>query len=238
MGARRACPLHDARGSSGSSRGCYEPAAAVVACFIMMQAKATTCSPARVCAYRSKSLMRRRKRVAHAKDRSTTHRRGRRTKPRFASGSLMTSNVMPWAAAALAACAPVDIGNIDRVAGDGLHGACEPFDLAAFFGADRRNMKREQRTQRADCHVEFRSLPALATVIAGTLAALGGGAQHPTVDDSGAGLGSAPAARRRTARRSSTRAFSNQVESPDDSGNAENQNLRAVDPMQSDRELL
>lgn len=38
--------------------------------------------------------------VAHANDRSTTQRRGRRTKPRLASGSLITSSVMPCMAAA------------------------------------------------------------------------------------------------------------------------------------------
>jgi hypothetical protein len=36
----------------------------------------------------------------------------------------------------------------------------------------------------------------------------------------------------------SVKAFSNQVESPDDSENAVNQKLGAVDPMQSDRKPL
>ena len=38
---------------------------------------------------------------------SSTHRRGKRTKPRLASWSLMTSRRIPWASACAAGCAPV-----------------------------------------------------------------------------------------------------------------------------------
>ena len=91
----------------------------------------------------------------------------------------------------------VDISDLDLIAGDGLHGAGEPFHLAAILGAGRCPMKREQMTQRLDGHVDLRALLApfdvaqesLATVIAGALAALRRGAQGSAVDDGGGGFG-------------------------------------------------
>jgi hypothetical protein len=45
--------------------------------------------------------------VAQPKERSTTQRRGRSTKPRFASGSVTTSRAIPSSAAAISAFGPV-----------------------------------------------------------------------------------------------------------------------------------
>jgi len=83
----------------------------------------------------------------------------------------------------------IDLGDVDIVPGDGLHGPRKPFDLATILGAGRRHMKREQMPQRVDRPVEFRSFLALAAVIAGTFATLGRGAQRPAVDDCRGRLG-------------------------------------------------
>lgn len=83
----------------------------------------------------------------------------------------------------------IDLGDVDIVPGDGLHGPRKPSDLATILGAGRRHMKREQMPQRVDRHVEFRSFLALAAVIAGTFATLGRGAQRPAVDDCRGRLG-------------------------------------------------
>lgn len=90
---------------------------------------------------------------------------------------------------ALTGIALVDIGDVDIVSGDGLHGSGKLFDLATIFGASWCNMKRKQMTQRVYRHVKLRTLLAFATVIAGTLAALGREAQRPAIDDRGGRLG-------------------------------------------------
>ena len=78
-----------------------------------------------------------------------------------------------------AGIALIDIGDVDVVAGDGLHGPREPLDLATILGVGWRHMKREQMAERIDRHMEFRALLALAAIIAGTLATLGRGTQRP-----------------------------------------------------------
>ena len=65
------------------------------------------CRLARVVGNRSKSRAKVRKRVSHARLRSTIQRRGRSTKPRFASGSRTTSSAITWAAAVSAGASSV-----------------------------------------------------------------------------------------------------------------------------------
>jgi hypothetical protein len=100
----------------------------------------------------------------------------------------------------------IDPGKLDCVVGNGLDGTREPLHLAAVFCASGCDMKRQQIAQRVDGHVDLRTLLALPTVIAGTLAALGRGTQRPTIDDCRGRFGLTTAARRSTARRSSTSA--------------------------------
>ena len=71
------------------------------------QANPRKCNPASVSGSRSKSRARRRNRVIQAKLRSTPHRRGYSTNPRFASGSFTTSSCIPSSAATCFGSSPV-----------------------------------------------------------------------------------------------------------------------------------
>lgn len=83
-------------------------------CLTIRQATATKCSPATGSGNRSSSRASRRKRLAQANARSTTHRHGSSTTPRFAPSNRTTTRSMPFAAAGSAGTAPVALCTADE----------------------------------------------------------------------------------------------------------------------------
>src|SRR6185503_17650380 len=103
-----------------------------------------------------------RNRLVQAKERSTTHRRGRRMKPRLASGSLTTQSSTPCSAAAALGVFPgialIDEGDFDVRLGRGLNGLGDAADLGAVVGVGGRDMQGQPMPERVDGQMQLRSL--------------------------------------------------------------------------------
>ena len=91
-----------------------------------------------------------------------------------------------------AGVALVDIGQVDALAGGGLHGLSQPTKLGLIVCAGRRHVQRQQMAQRVDCQMQLGALLALGPVIACPRAALWRGTEGAAVQDGSTGLGFAP----------------------------------------------
>jgi hypothetical protein len=126
------------------------------------------CSPATVAGSRSSSRVSRRKRLAQAKLRSTTQRRGNNTIPRLASGSLTTSaRCRGWRPPRRdrARVALIRVGQRHVLAGDILNGGGQLARLRPILGIGRGDVEREQVVQRVDGEMELRALLPLMAVV-------------------------------------------------------------------------
>ena len=145
-----------------------------------------------------------------ANERSTTHRRGSKTKPRLAWGSLTTSNWMPCCFGLrcrdVAGIALVHKGDFDRLAGHLLHSTRQLAHLRAILFIGGRDQQGQQVAQRIDGRMHFAAFAPLGSIIAGMTAAFGRRVQSATIKDGRRGLSSAPFGFAQSKRRSSTRA--------------------------------
>src|SRR5271165_2250760 len=133
-----------------------------------------------------------RKRVAHAKDRSTTHRLGSNMKTALGlrqfddlERNAVFSGGGRWL---LPGVALIDECDLHALSGLRLNGLGDTADFGPIIRVGGRDMQSQKMAKRVDGQVELRSLLAFGAVISGASAALRGRAQGPAVGDDGGWL--------------------------------------------------
>jgi hypothetical protein len=101
---------------------------------------------------------------------STTHRRGSKTKPRLAWGSLTTSNCIPCSLARLRRCVTriglINESQFNGLTGDLLHGLRQLAHLGAVLLIGWGDQQCQQIAQRIDSGMDFAAFASFGSIIA------------------------------------------------------------------------
>ncbi len=174
-----------------NARVCYVlKASSGRAFFSIKHIKAKQCRPAKVSGNRSSSRAKRRNRAAQAKVRSTTQRRGSKTKPRLASGSLTTSRRIPHLSrpsGGLAGIALIHVREFNVMEGHLLEGLSQDLHLRPVLDIRRCHGEGQPVTQGIDGDMALRSLPTLGPVVAGPRPTFRSGWQGAAIQNGGGG---------------------------------------------------